>query len=1120
MTLSDAQAGSATRKANRLSLTFLDINLKLITGWTRWQKKKKEEKEKEKEKEREKHVLTGVSGHIPAGSFVAIMGPSGSGKTSLLNILAGRVARSSGCASGRRAQLDGQILCNGRPTAEIPAFKRKCAYVMQDDALFSCLSVRETITLAAQLRLPSTMSKETKKQFVDGVLAELSLTKAADTWIGNEMRRGVSGGERKRTSIAVELLADPSIVFLDEPTTGLDSFQALNIMTTLRDLSTRDRTVISTIHQPRSSIFDICQYLLLLSPLGKMVYFAKAADALDWFARLGHPCPAHFNPTDHFLDLVSIDRRDDSRELEDTERVNALTRAFVHGKEVKPLAFLLTASAGRDGPGARRSDDRDDDDKQQQQQQFLVSQPANRCSLWCPNLLNASLWLTSTKSKSTDQAAGPRGGGGLPCAWTTQFLVLLQRAWRQASRDRLVMRIAAVQSLVMGLVVGSLFWNLGTDQKSIQDRMGVLFFFGTSISFSANQQALSTFPLELAIVNRERVAGLYSASAYYPAKVLADIPFKMIPVINSSLIIYWMVGFQRNAGTFFVLIGIVALTFTTMYGVGLLVSSLAPTPRIALDMGTMTMVTFILFSGFYLNLESIPKPVRWFSNCSPVRWTFAGFTNNQLRGLKFKCPSPSPSQAPPPLAPLQSANKVHNLMHMHTPIIAPHGNRTLLSQPLQPQQQLAFGSMKGQKRAVKSMGFTANQQSHSCWKRSACTPQPASLTAINPSPSAPPPPPLPSPPPPRPRPQEHPDYPPLSSSPSPPLSSFPPPLSSPPLPSPLAPGATQESIFAGSLSATTKHLENLRVVDPVPPPSSRPLPPPRHHHHDRHPAPLCAPPHHRHHYHQDPNADSTVLPSKVPIRQEDHMSAAMDRARGAKEEIKGIFAEDMDISCEPGESDSSFFRSSPPSEDRTEWELGQPSQAPSSPSWPDLDTPHLDRRDDDHDGGDGADVDQGGHRRLQLASDQTEGKEESTSQQEEDSSSHHDHDKGSILPGVPDDDGRHSSLTSPNHTDFSCTRTGEEVLARLSIDELSVRKTQSYQAIVCACIHLLALLALLCNRPRYISLAAAPKNPSNSTRQLDPASNLRVNVLPAVSEQPSDEEQGNNKVHINRPGPG
>ena len=168
------------------------------------------------------------------------LNPLGAGKTTLLNFLSGREISQNLVKTGR-------ILANGVEKETIQGFSSLSAYVQQDDILFQTMTVRECLEFAAKLKLPGTM--EQKLARVDEVIAVLKLTKCQNTRIGGPLIKGVSGGERKRTSIGVELITDPTLIFLDEPTTGLDSFTATSVMETLGDLARKDqRTVISTIH--------------------------------------------------------------------------------------------------------------------------------------------------------------------------------------------------------------------------------------------------------------------------------------------------------------------------------------------------------------------------------------------------------------------------------------------------------------------------------------------------------------------------------------------------------------------------------------------------------------------------------------------------------------------------------------------------------------------------------------------------------------------------------------------------------------------------------------------------------------------------------------------------------
>eukprot|EP00842_Homolaphlyctis_polyrhiza_P003077 jgi/Hompol1/3770/HPOL_006734-RA len=195
----------------------------------------------------EKQLLKNMFGEVKAGEVVAIMGGSGAGKSTLLNTLAGRIGP---------GKLTGEILLDGKPR-NAATWRLECAYVEQDDVMFRNLSVEETISYAANLRLPSSMSKAEKAKRVDEVIACLGLNGCRKTWIGDELTRGISGGERKRVSIGIELVTNPHLLFLDEPTSGLDAFNAFNVIKTIKDLAVaQNKIVLMTIHQPRTDILD------------------------------------------------------------------------------------------------------------------------------------------------------------------------------------------------------------------------------------------------------------------------------------------------------------------------------------------------------------------------------------------------------------------------------------------------------------------------------------------------------------------------------------------------------------------------------------------------------------------------------------------------------------------------------------------------------------------------------------------------------------------------------------------------------------------------------------------------------------------------------------------------
>lgn len=245
-----------------------------------------------------KRILRNLYGRASSGELLAIMGPTGCGKTSLMNVLAARVAD----ISAANAKLTGAILVNGLPRDD-EAFRRISAYVLQDDRLYPHLTVNETLMISAHFYLPDFVTDNQKKELVGSVISELGLGKTVDTIIGDEKVRGISGGERKRANIAVQLISDPSILFLDEPTSGLDSFQAQAVMEAMKNMAMNGRLVITVIHQPRSSIYDMFDKLLLLSE-GRAIYHGDAAAASAYFSGQGFSMTKFFNPADYFLDLL------------------------------------------------------------------------------------------------------------------------------------------------------------------------------------------------------------------------------------------------------------------------------------------------------------------------------------------------------------------------------------------------------------------------------------------------------------------------------------------------------------------------------------------------------------------------------------------------------------------------------------------------------------------------------------------------------------------------------------------------------------------------------------------------------------------------------------------------
>lgn len=208
------------------------------------------------------------------------------------------------------------------------------SYVCQDDhALLPSLTVRETLRFAAGLRLPSRMSKAEKHRRAEEVLHKMGLKDCADTLVGGDLVKGISGGEKRRVSIAVQILTEPRVPLLDEPTSGLDAFTANSIMEVLHGLANEGRTIILTTHQARSDLFKTFGNVLLLARGGRQAYAGPAKDMLGYFNALDYRCPQHTNPADFALDLFTVDLRGAQEEVESRKRVSHLVDSWSHVTE-------------------------------------------------------------------------------------------------------------------------------------------------------------------------------------------------------------------------------------------------------------------------------------------------------------------------------------------------------------------------------------------------------------------------------------------------------------------------------------------------------------------------------------------------------------------------------------------------------------------------------------------------------------------------------------------------------------------------------------------------------------------------------------------------------------------
>lgn len=594
-----------------------------------------------------KQILDGVMGSVEPGQILAIMGGSGAGKTTLLDLLARKT---------KRGEKSGLITVNGKEVSD-RHYRRVIGFVDQEDCMMPTLTVYETIVTSALLRLPKTMSDDAKKLRALETMADLGIMGIKDQLIGNETNRGISGGEKRRVAIACELVTSPSILFLDEPTSGLDAYNAYNVVESLVHLA-RDfnRTVVFTIHQPRSNIVALFDKLVLLAN-GKLVYSGSQVEAGQFFSELGYPCPSGFNIADYLIDLTmkasrsvptteggaptaaeDEDTDDQFAELEDSaaeeQRLhNPLPRS--NSQDIDATTeWLHFASHRDDGAGHSAAVPR-----------LSANLPrdvglTNLVEAYAGSAL-AEMMQQSIETARTDAAGVDEDGDTNSIEFKgrdrinvfKQFSILSKRTFKNLYRNPMLLMTHYIIAIFLAVFCGMLYFNISDDISGFQNRLGLFFFLLALFGFST-LTTLSLFAEERVIFVRERANGYYKPIAYYSAKVLFDIvPLRVFPPIVLGLILYPLVGLSFDGWTFWKFLLVLVLFNLTAAATCLLIGILIRDTGVANLVGCLVMLFSLLFAGLFLNHDSMPKGTGWLQSISIFHYAYEALIVNEVRYL-------------------------------------------------------------------------------------------------------------------------------------------------------------------------------------------------------------------------------------------------------------------------------------------------------------------------------------------------------------------------------------------------------------------------------------------------------------------------------------------------------
>lgn len=518
---------------------------------------------------KDKVILDQISGDIKAGELLALMGPSGSGKTTLLNYLSAR--------NGIKGSKDmGQLLYCGSAIDNklLPKISR---YVEQEDHLIGSLTVFETIDFAG--KLSGLKNKEFRHEKINEILIGLGLIHQRDVIVGTPLKKGLSGGQKRRLSIACELITMPQILFLDEPTSGLDSKASFEVISTIKHIAkTENIMVIASIHQPSGSTFNLFDKVSFMTN-GKMVYFGNLGGIKPYFNANGIQFNENESLAEYILDLINTDFFNSDHEV-----VNALHESwYSHMANNQEKVF--------------------GDNSDQSSKAFID-----------PGAIHKS-----------------------NCKPCYQAAVLLHRSFLKAYRDFLAYYVRIIMYLGLAIMMGTVWLRLHYDQDSIQPFINAIFFSGAFMSFMSVAY-IPAFIEDYQSYKREKLNGLYGPGPFIISNFLISIPFLFITTLLFSCVTYFLVHFNKTATGFWKYVMWLFLDLIAAESLTVLISTIFPYFVIALALTAFANGLWMSVGGFLVP-EKILN-VFWYYTFYWIdyqRYVFQGMMFNQFEDTVYNC---------------------------------------------------------------------------------------------------------------------------------------------------------------------------------------------------------------------------------------------------------------------------------------------------------------------------------------------------------------------------------------------------------------------------------------------------------------------------------------------------
>ncbi|KDP36996.1 hypothetical protein JCGZ_06052 [Jatropha curcas] len=517
-------------------------------------------------------LLKGVSGAFRPGVLTALMGVSGAGKTTLMDVLAGR--KTGG-------YIEGSIPISGYPKQQ-ETCARISGYCEQKDIHSPHVTVYESLLFSAWLRLPPEIDSGTRDMFVDEIMELVELNPLRHALVGLPGVNGLSTEQRKRLTIAVELVANPSIIFMDEPTSGLDARAAAIVMRTVRNTVDTGRTVVCTIHQPSIDIFEAFDELFLMKRGGEEIYVGPLGG--------------------HSYHLIKY--------FEEIEGVSKIKDGY------NPATWMLevTSSAQEMALGVDFSVIYKNSELYRRNKAIIKE-------LSVPAPGSKDLYFPAQYSQS----------------FLTQCIACLWKQRLSYWRNPPYTAVRFLFTTFMALMFGTIFWNLGSKIGKQQDLINSTGSLYAAVLFLGVQNAASVQPvvaIERTVFYRERAAGMYSALPYAYAQVIIELPYIFCQAIVYGLITYAMIGFEWTSAKFFWYIFFMYFTLLYFTYYGMMTVAVSPNHHIASIISSAFYAIWNLFSGFVIPRTRMPVWWRWYYWACPLSWTLYGLIASQYGDIK------------------------------------------------------------------------------------------------------------------------------------------------------------------------------------------------------------------------------------------------------------------------------------------------------------------------------------------------------------------------------------------------------------------------------------------------------------------------------------------------------